>query len=288
MKSMTGFGHRDFQDEESQIQVELKSYNNRYLDININLPSALGVLEPRFRQFLADRVQRGKVELAVRYRRLLEELSFSVDKHAVTSFVDVLKDICNAAGISDEISLSHVLKMEELVKARRDVDPEAVWAVIEPLLEEASSDFEASRIREGSGTKSSILTQLSVIKQAVEEFEKRAGNLEAGIREGIVEKFHQVLGNRVDEDRVLAETAVLLVKFSIDEEIQRLNGHLEAFAQTVELSGPVGKKLDFLCQELNRELNTVGSKSTVLEINRLVVDAKDALEKIREQLRNVE
>jgi uncharacterized protein (TIGR00255 family) len=288
MKSMTGFGYAEFQDEDRQISLELKSYNNRYLDIHVNLPSSLTMLEPRFREYLAARVERGKVELGVRYRKLQDNLSFSVDVKSIANYVEVLHEIQVAAGVEDNINLSHILEIEDLVKARRDVDPEAMWSASEPLLDKVFSDFDTARTIEGKFTMESIMSNLSVIREAAEMFRAKSGELESGIRDGLMERFEQVLGNRIDEDRVLAETAVLLVKFSIEEEISRLFGHLDVFVQTSGQDGTVGKKLDFLCQELNRELNTVGSKSTLYEINHKVVDAKDALENIREQLRNVE
>jgi uncharacterized protein (TIGR00255 family) len=285
---MTGFGYREFQDSEQQLSLELKCYNNRYLDINVNLPSSLGSLEPRLREYLSARIERGKVELSIRYRRLQEDLSFSVDRGAIASYLGVLSEINEAAGLQEKVTLDHILTMEDLVKARRVVDAEKVWTLADTLLGDAFEDFEGSRVREGLLTEKSILEHLAVIRCAAELFETRSQDLERLIRENLLKRFEQVLGDRIDEDRVLAETAVLLVKFSIDEEVTRLFGHLGAFAAVAESNGAVGKKLDFLCQELNREINTVGSKSTLYEINHRVVDAKDALEKIREQLRNVE
>ena len=285
---MTGFGYREHQDAQQQLTLELKCYNNRYLDINVNLPSNLGSLEPRLREYLSSRIERGKVDLSVRYRRLQEDLSFTVDRGAIASYLSVLSEISDAAGLQEQVTLDHLLTMEDLVKARRTVDAEEVWTLVSALLEDAFADFEDSRVREGLLTKISVLEHLAVIRSAAELFESRSHDLERLIRDNLVKRFEQVLGDRVDEDRVLAETAVLLVKFSIDEEITRLFGHLDAFSSVAESSGGVGKKLDFLCQELNREINTVGSKSTLYEINHRVVDAKDALEKIREQLRNVE
>ena len=285
---MTGFGYREFQDKDQQLALELKCYNSRFLDINVNLPSSLGSFEPRLRKYLSARVERGKLELSIRYRRLQEELSFSVDRGAIASYLNVLSEIRDAAGLTDPVSLDQILTMEDLVKASKEVDTEGVWTLVNELLGEAFEDFEGSRIREGLLTKRSILEHLAVIRGAAELFEGKSQDLERLIRENLVQRFEQVMGNRIDEDRILAETAVLLVKFSVDEEVTRLFGHLDAFSAVADANGPVGKKLDFLCQELNREINTVGSKSTLYEINHRVVDAKDALEKIREQLRNVE
>ena len=288
MVSMTGFGYGEYQDDSQQAVLEIKGYNNRYLDIYVNLPQNLGSLEPRFREYLVSRVRRGKVELTLRYRRLENELTFRVDENAVASFAGILRQIADAAGIDADISLSHMLAMEDLVQSKREIDPEKVWIDLTPLLDQVCGDFIQSRASEGEATEKSIFAHLSLLAQAVDLIRDRSDELEESLKENIRSRFETVLGNRIDEDRVLAETAVLLVKFSIDEELSRLTGHLEAFRSIAAQKDPVGKKLDFLCQELNREINTVGSKSTMYEINSRVVEAKDLLEKIREQLRNVE
>lgn len=268
--------------------IEIKGYNNRYLDIYINLPQSLASLEPRFRGYLAARVRRGKVELNLKYRRLQNDLSFSIDREAIVNFTEVLHAIADAAKIKAEVTLSNLLTMEGLVKSTREIDPDETWEAIFPLLEQTFEEFSLTRHREGEGTEKSILSHLEAFTDAVDVFHDRSAELEENIIRNIQSRFETILGGRVDEDRVLAETAVLLVKFSIDEELSRLDGHLKAFRSTMEQEEPVGKKLDFLCQELNREINTIGSKSTIYEINSSVVNAKDALEKIREQLRNVE
>lgn len=285
---MTGYGYGEYQDEEQHVLLEIRSYNNRYLDVWVNLPQSLNALEPRFREYLVSKIGRGKVELSLRYRKLKNELSFIIDGDSITGFAETLREIAKAAGIEADISLSHILTMEDLVRQKREIDVEKVWKTLTPLLDSTFSDFNDSRGREGEITKKHIFEHLSVLSRTVDTIKERARELEENLITTIRERFETVLGSKIDEDRVLAETAVLLVKFSIDEELSRLTGHLDAFKRTAAQSEPVGKKLDFLCQELHREINTVGSKSTVYEINSSVVEAKDALEKIREQLRNVE
>lgn len=288
MKSMTGYGYREHQDEERQLVVELRSYNNRYRDIIVNVPQTLGRLEPRIREFLADRIERGRVEITVRFRSLQERLHFSVDSDSIRGFAGILRQIAEIAEIEPEISLSDLLQMEDLVKTQRDVDEDELWDILHPVLENAFTEFEHGRVREGEQTRNSIGDHMVVLEQCLSVFVKHGRYLETHIVKDVRERFDQVMGDKVEEDRVLAETAALLVKFSVDEEVSRLSGHLEAFRAALGRGGPVGKKLDFLCQEINREINTIGSKSPVYELNRQVVEAKDALEKVREQLRNVE
>ena len=288
MKSMTGYGYREMQNESHQISVELKSYNNRYLDININVPSSLGILEPRLREYLSSRLNRGRVELTIRYRQISEELTFSVDTESVIRFSAFLNELKITAGIDDPLKLDHLLKMNELIKYERHVDPEAAWSGILTLLAEAHGEYEEGRIREGNQTELNILKQLDIVIATTEFIESRSADLEELIQANIRERFTQVLGDTTAEERVLAETAVLLIKFSINEELERLSGHIGEFKRTLEQGEQPGKKLDFICQELQREVNTIGSKSTLFEVNRAVVEAKDGIEKIREQLKNVE
>ena len=170
-------------------------------------------------------------------------------------------------------------------------DAERAWVVIEPLLGEALRCFASTRRAEGGRLVLDIESQLEKIDQCVRAFEKDAGEIEETIRTGLRKRFAEVFGDEVDENRVLGEVAVQLTRFSINEEIVRLRAHLDSFREIGFGAGadlPVGKKLDFLCQELNREINTTGSKSIMVEVNQQVVLAKDALENVREQLRNVE
>lgn len=285
---MTGYAYREVQRETFSVAVELKGYNNRYLDINVYLPKYLGALEASCRGFLSERIGRGKVELTVRYRQFDENIMYYVDEPAVDNFVSILNEIIKRARIKDSIKLDHLLKMEDLIRSERKTDVDAVWRNVQEVLEPAYEEYDSQRIKEGRAALESISGQLERVAQAVAVFDQKKGALEKHIEDSLRDRFAQVIGDKVNEDRILAEMAVLLVRFSIEEEISRLNGHLNSFREILEDNIQVGKKLDFLCQELQREVNTVGSKSTMYEINRTVVEAKDAIENIREQLRNVE
>ena len=178
--------------------------------------------------------------------------------------------------------------MDGIIKIQRNQDIERYWKLVFPFVEKAFKMFDESRVREGKNTEKDILDSLNVIKKAADLFEKHADELEKKIISQLKEKFSQVVGEDFDQSRILNETAVMIVKYSISEEIVRLRSHIENFREIVKKGGPMGKKLDFVCQEMNREINTIGSKSIILEVNREVVEAKDGLERIREQLRNVE
>jgi len=288
MKSMTGYGYSEYQDEKIHFILEMKSYNNRYLDIIINQPVFLNALEPEIRKYISDNAERGRVEIYLKVRELEEDIVFHLDKTAAASYAETLRGLTDAAGLDEDINLSHLLSFEGILKTEKKRDIEEYWTKISPLLEDCFAQWDESRQKEGVETSADIKSNLSVIYDAIELFKSKAGEMEDNIKNNIRAKFAEVLGDDIGEQRVLAETAVLLVKYSINEEIVRLKGHLDSFSAATESGGAVGKKLDFICQEVNREVNTIGSKSVILELNQKVVEVKDALENIREQLRNVE
>ncbi len=288
MKSMTGYGYEEYQDTSIHITIEIKSYNNRYLDLGLNLPPPLSPLEPRFREYFSSRTQRGRVELCLRMRELEENLSVILDKNTVLSYIKVLEELKALAGLSEPLHLSHLLKMEGILKTDKARDLENYWEIIRPLLEKCFRSFEAVRLQEGKNTETDIMKNIAVIEENLALVERKAASLEDHIKETIRTRFYELLKDGIDENRVLTETAVLLLKYGINEEIVRMKAHLQSFRTIAAEPGGVGKKLDFLAQELNREINTIGSKSSLVEINHAVVSMKDALENIREQLRNIE
>jgi len=288
MKSMTGYARREVQEEAFYLMIEIKSYNNRYLDIYVNLPGFLSPVESEIRGRISEFINRGKVECVLRYRSQEKQRPFVYDPHALAALIESLASLRRDSGIEDPLHLSHVLRFEEQIRTEQAIDIEDVWSEIVDELDRALSELDAERTREGETTKASLKQHRDTVASVLELIEGQAARLDNLIREQVRSRFEEILGNRVDEDRMLAEVASLLVRFSIDEEISRLHGHIDAFDAVLEESGPIGKKLDFLCQELNREVNTIGSKSPLYEINEKVVEAKDAIEKMREQLRNVE
>lgn len=288
MKSMTGYGHRDWSDDSISLSVELKSYNNRFLDIFVNLPSFLSPLEPRVREFLSDRCLRGKVEVSVRAKELRGDVSVTVDEATATAYFGAVKRLAGVLGLEENPKLSTILGLEGVLVAERSRDPERFWVPLERLLSEAFVDFDAARTREGRATEEDIFSQLGVIETALAVVSSHCPVMEAAIVDNLRNRFREVLGDQVDENRVLAETAVLLMKYTISEELSRLSAHLKEFRAEAERNPAPGKKLDFLCQEINREINTIGSKTPVLDVSRAVVNMKDALENVREQLRNIE
>ncbi len=288
MKSMTGFAFRELTVGELTVSVELRSYNSRFLDLSVNLPSWLSRLETRLREYVSARIMRGKVELTVRVRERSANVLVIADPLAARAYLDAIKAVAEETGLAGEVSLSMLIAQEGVLRSERATDPEGFWDAIEGVLSEAFSDFEASRAREGTALAEDLFAMIARISRSVETIETQAGALESRFRDTVVGRFREVLGNAVDEQRVLQEVAALLVKYSINEELVRLRSHLSALEQELNDSAAPGRKADFICQEINREVNTIGSKNQGIEIGRAVIDAKDALENIREQLRNIE
>lgn len=288
MKSMTGYAYREFRDESVSLSVEIKGYNNRFLEIYINVPPFLGMLETRIRDYVGSRCTRGKIELSLRLKELDSDVSVSIDKDAAQAYYKAILELAETLNIEERPKLHTILGMEGVLQMDKIRDPERYWLIIEPILRSAMDQFEAERIREGKATEADILGHVASLERSAMVVEQYSPVLETQIKENLRSRFTELLGDSIDENRILAETAVLLMKYTISEEIARLKAHLAEFKSEIERNPAPGKKLDFLCQEINREVNTIGSKSPILEVSRAVVTMKDALENIREQLRNVE
>jgi len=285
---MTGYGYREYQDERVQLTLELKSYNNRYLDVYVYTPSFLSPLEPALRDYLKKRVARGRVELSLRVKELEEDMTVHLDRTVTGRYAAVLRELAEAAQLDDEPRIGHFLGIEGVIKQVKNRGHEWFEPLVFEQLDYVCEDFLSSRKREGEATRQDIAAQKQIIERELGRIEEHAGELEQSLQQSLRERFRELVGEQYDENRILSETAVLLMKYALGEETSRMRSHLEQFDSFLGSEGAVGKKMDFICQELNREINTIGSKSTIVEINRAVVTVKDALEKIREQLRNVE
>jgi uncharacterized protein (TIGR00255 family) len=285
---MTGYGYQERQDRDGSLSVEIKSYNNRFLEISVFLPSYLSALESLVRGYVASRCKRGKVELSIRLKEYNADISVSVNQGAARAYGNAIEVLAQTLGIDEKPNLGLLLGLEGVLETEKKRDDARYWTLIEPVLRDAVEQFDADRAREGKHTEEDILSHIAVLESSTELIRSHAPTLEVSIRENLKNRFYELLGDQIDENRILAETAVLLMKYTISEEISRLVSHLEEFKAELARNPSPGKKLDFLCQEINREINTIGSKTPVLEVSRAVVAMKDALENVREQLRNVE
>lgn len=288
MISMTGCAYREKEDQNVSLSVEIKGCNSRFLEIFINLPPWLSTLETKIREQITSCCGRGKVEVFIRIRERNVPVSISVNTEAAKAYFNAINSLSGDLGIDEKPGLAALLGMEGILEIEKNRDDERYWQIIQPLLLEVAQIFAREREREGKHTEDDILGNLQKLETSLKAVASFVPSIEKSIRENIKTRFAEVLGNQVDENRILAETASLLVKYTISEEISRLFSHLGEFRAETERNPRPGKKLDFLCQEINREVNTIGSKSAVFEVSSEVVKMKEALENIREQLRNVE
>jgi uncharacterized protein (TIGR00255 family) len=288
MKSMTGYAFQERQDDRLSLSVEIRGYNSRFLEIFVYLPSHLSALEPLVKEYIASRCRRGKIEVNIRFKEHDANISVSVNREAARAYSQAISLLAKTLGLGGKPPLQLILGMEGVLEVEKTRDNERNWASIEPVLKTAADQFDGERLREGEHTQADILSSITRLEASVRIAASHAPLMEVSIRENLRARFTELLGDRIDENRILAETAVLLMKYTISEEISRLGAHLAEFRAETERNPSPGKKLDFLCQEMNREINTIGAKTPDLEVSRSVVDMKDALENVREQLRNVE
>lgn len=287
MKSMTGFARRDIDTPLLKGFLTIKSYNNRYLEISVLLPSYLAALESKFRELIAGTVIHGKVEAYFRVREASEPPRVLVDSAAAAACAAALRTVAQAADISDPLRLSDLLTFDGVVNFERNVDADQAWDALSGEVSACLVDFDKERRREGLATRRDIERKILSISDSLDIVEEGAPAIEAAIRTNLAKRFQDVLGNAVDEGRILQEVASYLARHTINEEIVRLRSHISAFRSAMEEPG-CGKKLDFLCQEMNREANTIGSKNILARIGEAVVALKDSIENIREQIRNIE
>lgn len=289
MNSMTGYGFKEAIVENTQISVEIKSVNSRFLDLSVNIPSFLNPLEARIRKTVSEKIIRGKIDLTIRVRDNNSTAKVSADPAAAKMYSDAILEIAKALGKSEvEIPLSLIVSQEGVLNVSHEYDAESYWKKIEGVFSEVLSQFIEDRKREGENLKSDLLEKLSMLDECAAFFKKWQPEMEKRFREQISAKFHELLTDKADENRIMSETAAMIVKYTINEEIIRLQSHLQALRKEINENPIPGKKIDFICQEANREINTIGSKNQFTEVGEKVIDAKNALENIREQGKNIE
>lgn len=294
MKSMTGYAHRSYISEDYKVEVELKSYNSRFLEISHSISPHLQKYESKIDSLLKERFKRGHIDVIIRCKAYKSRVKYIVDDNLVESLSMAFRGICNTAmrlDISSDIhpKLSDYLSQEGVLAIEKDDGDDPYLSGLMEALEGAIEDLETERCREGEGTRESLFSLGDEVKSALKEIENKDSILEGHYRE-LLERKYRELTDKEAEDSILfmEELGVILVKYSINEEVSRLKVHLDEYFRLLDEKGPVGKRLDFISQEMNRECNTIASKSQLAEINLLVVKMKDAIENIREQVRNAE
>ena len=294
MKSMTAFGRSKQTVGGKDITAEIRSVNNRYFDCNTRLPRAYSYLEEKIKPYLQSRgISRGKVDVSISIEVVeTEDVEVALDTAYAKGYIHALRCLKDEFGLVDDISVMSVARNPEIFNVRKpEEDMESDWADVRCVLSVAVDAFLAGRAAEGANIEKDLRNKINSICKITEKIESLSEKNIKGYHEKLRERLTQILADNkitADENRILTECAIFADRVAIDEELVRLHSHFSAFDNILTLDEPTGRKLDFLIQEMNREINTIGSKCSDSEIAHLVVDVKTELEKIREQIQNIE
>lgn len=289
MQSMTGFGSSRFSENGLEISVEVKSLNSKHLDANIKLPGQYRQMEIELRKQLADRLVRGKVDLNVNLQRTESGELQRIDQAAINSYLEALGPVAKTQDMRSDQLLAAVLRMPGVVEMDEPDADEGEWKLISDCIDRALDELEKFRLNEGASLKTALENEIVLIEELTEAIKGQLDRRTAQFRERIQQKMEELLGSdNFDRNRFEQEMIYYLEKLDISEELTRLDAHCKHFRESMELqNGTMGKKLGFISQEIGREINTIGSKANDAEIQVLVIRAKDALEKIKEQSFNI-
>ena len=291
VKSMTGYGRAVETVNGREFTVELRSVNNRYLDCTVKLPRSLSFAEDAVKQAVKATISRGKVDVFISVRSEgAEDMTVSLNQAMVAGYLSAMKQMVEQYGIRDDISVSVLSRMPEVFTVdRAEVDETQLQADLMCVAAEALQNYDAMRTAEGKALENDLRSRGDTIRALVAQVESGSGQTVMDYRTRLENKLKEVLANTaIDESRILTEAAIFADKVAVDEETVRLRSHLEQMDNMLTTGGPIGRKLDFLLQEMNREANTIGSKCSDVRLARVVVDMKAELEKIREQTQNIE
>ena len=291
IRSMTGYGRSELQNESFRIAVEIKSVNNRYLDINIKMPRLLNPLEAQIRKELKRFMQRGKVDVFISYQDLTESnMEVKYNQRIAHEYWKYLCDMAEEFGIENDVRVSVLSRFPDVLTMEEEpVDPEGIWENLLLVLRDAAKMFDDTRIREGEFLKNDLNSKLDEMMGHVEFISERAPGLIESYRKSLREKVTELLeGSTIDESRIAQEVTIYADKVCVDEELVRLRSHIEATGQELARGESIGRKLDFIAQEMNRESNTILSKSDDREVSDHAIELKTTVEKIREQVQNIE
>ncbi len=291
IRSMTGYGREQLTLNERDITVEIKSVNHRYFEFSARVPRIYSFLEEKLKSAVKEKAARGKIEVTVLINNLgKKQVSVTVDKNTAYEYIRALRDVNETLDLDDDISLSKLMKFPDIFTVQKETeDEEQLWNDVLQVGNAAFDSFVAMRETEGEKLKQDILGKLSSIESYLDKVESVAPETAVKYREKLLGKLKELLGEtNVDEQRVVTEAALFAEKIAIDEETVRLRSHIQQFRTLLESNEPVGRKLDFLVQEINREINTIGSKAQDIEVTKCVVEMKSETEKIREQIQNIE
>ncbi|MEG0855066.1 MAG: YicC/YloC family endoribonuclease [Terrisporobacter sp.] len=290
--SMTGFGRGEFKNDNYHFLIECRTINHKYCDINVRLPRKISFLEDKIRNYVKNFVKRGRVDLYIKLDLIgSEDVNLKFDNKLANQYVNILKSIREQFDLQDDISVMNVARFPDIVKCEeKEENEDLYWLMLKEALDVTLEKLGQMRKEEGKKLAQDTLERCDVLKNTVDEIEKYSDTIVAEYKEKLNNRIKEILEdpNVIDETRLAQEVAIFADKSNITEEIVRFRSHIEQLKNTVVKSDSIGRKIDFLIQEMNREVNTMGSKSSNINITNLVVEIKSELEKIREQIQNIE
>lgn len=291
IKSMTGFGRCEIQETQRKITVEMKSVNHRYLDVNIKMPKKLNFFEAAIRNELKNYIQRGKIDLFITYEDYTESnVCVKYNKELAAEYMEYLKQMAEDFSLDNDVRVSALSRYPEVLSMEEQtIDEEELWQLLERALKGAAQGFVETRIQEGEHLKDDLIAKLNGMLTHVDFISERSPQIIVEYRQKLREKVCDLLEDtQIDENRLLTEVTIFADRVCVDEELVRLRSHIEATRQTLMQGGSIGRKLDFIAQEMNREANTILSKTSDLEISNRGIELKTEIEKVREQIQNIE
>lgn len=291
MKSMTGFGRSEFQNDLYKFTVEMKSVNHRYLDFNFKIPKKLGALEAGMRSVLKEYMQRGKVDVFVTYENYTQDrVNLKYNHDIAGQYLAYLRRMEEEFSLKNDVTVSVLSKFPEVFAMEElSADEEELWSALEPVVRKAVEAFVLSREKEGVHLQKDLLEKLDAMYARVLEIEKRSPQITREYREKLEKKMKELLEDtQIEESRIAAEVILFADKICTDEETVRLKSHIENMKQVLQSSEGIGRKLDFIAQEMNREANTILAKANDIATSNVAIDLKTEIEKVREQIQNIE
>lgn len=291
IKSMTGFGRNEISEEERKITVEIKSVNHRYLDVNIKMPKKLSFFEAAIRAELKKYMQRGKVDVFIAYEDFTEaNVCVKYNKELAAEYLGYLKQMAEDFGLDNDIRVSALSRYPEVLSMEEQpVDEEEIWKALCNAVQGAAQRFVDTRLKEGEALRTDLLNKLDGMLEHLAFIEERSPQLVEEYKDKLRERVRELLEDtKIEESRLLMEVTLFADKICVDEELVRLRSHIETTKQALIEGGSIGRKLDFIAQEMNREANTILSKTNNLEISNSAIELKTEIEKVREQIQNIE
>ena len=291
VKSMTGFGRFEIEENNRRFTVEMKAVNHRYLEFTVKMPKKLNAFENAIRTLVKEYAERGKVDMFITYEDLSEEnVTIKYNHDVAATYLKYLRSMQSEFGLDDDVRVSTLSRYPEVfTMEENEEDEEEIWKTLEKAVRGACEGFVQTRSAEGENLKNDLISKLDTMLTYVDFIEERSPKIVEEYRERLYTKVQELLGDsKVDESRLLTEVTLFADKICVDEELVRLRSHVNAVKDTLLKGGPVGRKLDFLAQEMNRESNTILSKTTDIEISNMGINLKTDIEKVREQIQNLE